>query len=76
MHDRLFSRELGDLSHQALATSITNDLISSFGRASQHRFDGGDLEDQDGFYASSHDSLVAHRAGVKSLAIDKFYGKQ
>jgi hypothetical protein len=75
MHDRFFLRELGDLSHQAFATSITTDLLTSFGSARHQRFDGGDVDDQDGFYPSSHESKVAHRAGVKSLAIDKFYGK-
>jgi hypothetical protein len=75
MHDRVFSRELGDLGRQAFTTSVTADLITSFGRARQHRFEGGDLGDEDGVNTSNHESTIAHRAGVKSLAIDKFRGK-
>jgi hypothetical protein len=75
MHGRLFSRELGDVTHQAFSTTVTSGLLSSFAASPQHRFDGGEVHEQDEFYTSRREAMVAHRAGIKALAIDKFYGK-
>ena len=83
MTSNLFGRALGTISPQALQKAETSRLLSSLQAAPGIRFDGssdgatpasaqqhrnGDEEDGSG-------GVWAHKAGVNSLAIDKFEGR-
>ena len=81
MTSNLFGRALGTISPQVLQRAETSRLLSSLQAAPGVRFDGsgdgassaqqhrkGDEEDGLG-------GLWAHKAGVNSLAIDKFEGR-
>lgn len=74
MHDRIFARELGSLSPRDFATAVTADLINDFDLAQHHRFDGAASAAGGG--GQPHEtSIVAHRGGSNTLAIEKFDGK-
>ena len=82
MTSNLFGRALGTISPQALQKAETSRLLSSLQAAPGIRFDGsdratpvsappypnGDEEDGSG-------GVWVHKAGVNSLAIDKFEGR-
>ena len=80
MTSNLFGRALGSISPQALQKAETSRLLSSLQAAPRVRFDGsdeatpvrakgnGDEEDEVG-------GIWAHKAGVNSLAIDRFEGR-
>ena len=82
MTSNLFGRALGSISPQALQKAETSRLLSSLQAAPGIRFDGsdgatatrvqhrnGDEEDEQGVRIS------AHKAGVNSIAIDRFEGR-
>lgn len=81
MTSNLFGRALGSISPQALQKAETSRLLHSLQAASSVRFDGSDgaaparaqprSEDEE----ARLDGIWAHRAGVNSLAIDRFEGR-
>ena len=78
MHDRILARELGSLSGRDFAKSVTADLINDFGLAQHHRFHGtvgAGTVDTSSFGEPHETSIVAHRGGANTLAIEKFDGK-
>ena len=84
MTSNLFGRALGTISPQALQRAETSRLLSSLQAAPGIRFDGGDdgaapasaqRQDRNGDEEDGPGGVWAHKAGVNSLAIDKFEGR-
>ena len=82
MTSNLFGRALGTISPQALQRAETSRLLSSLQAAPDIKFNGSDgatpasaqhhrnKDEEDG-----SGGVWAHKAGVNSLAIDKFEGR-
>ena len=83
MTSNLFGRALGTISPQALQRAETSRLLSSLQAAPGIRFDGSDgstpasaqRQDRNGDEEDGSGGVWAHKAGVNSLAIDKFEGR-
>jgi DNA excision repair protein ERCC-8 len=77
MNAFLLNRQLGSISHQALAKAQNNRLLKAL-HGTEVRFA---LENQSGAgLSSTRDGVsrvrdVAHAAGVNSIAIDRFEGR-
>lgn len=82
MTSNLFGRALGFISPQALQKAETSRLLHSLQAAPSVRFDGSDgaaparaQQRRNGDEEDRLDGIWAHRAGVNSLAIDRFEGR-
>lgn len=81
MTSNLFGRALGSISPQTLQKAETSRLLHSLQAAPSIRFDGSDgaaparAQRRSGDEEDRPDSIWAHRAGVNSLAIDRFEGR-
>ena len=83
MTSNLFGRALGTISPQALQKAETSRLLSSLQAAPGIRFDGSSdgaapasaQQHPNGDGEDGSDGVWAHKAGVNSLAIDKFEGR-
>lgn len=81
MTSNLFGRALGSISPQALQKAETSRLLHSLQAAPSVRFDGSDgaaparAQRRNGNEEDRLDGIWAHRAGVNSLAIDRFEGR-
>ena len=82
MTSNLFGRALGTISPQALQRAETSRLLSSLQAAPGIRFDGSDgatpasaQQHRNGDGEDGPGGVWAHKAGVNSLAIDKFEGR-
>lgn len=82
MTSNLFGRALGSISPQALQQAETSRLLSSLQAAPGVRFDGSDGGAPARAQQRNRDEeddlgggIWAHKAGVNSLAIDRFEGR-
>lgn len=82
MTSNLFGRALGTISPQALQRAETSRLLNSLQTAPGIRFDGSDgaapasaQQHRSGVGEDGSGEVWAHKAGVNSLAIDKFEGR-
>ena len=78
MHDRILARELGSLSSRDFSRSVTTDLVNDFALAQHHRFDGtsgAGIWDASVSGRPHETSIVAHKGGANTIAIEKFDGK-
>ena len=80
MTSNLFGRALGSISPQALQKAETSRLLSSLQAAPGVRFDGSDGATRVRTKGNGHEEdevggICAHKAGVNSLAIDRFEGR-
>ncbi len=80
MTSNLFGRALGYVSPQALQRAETSRLLDSLEAAPSVRFDGSDgaastKAQRTGDGEAESGGIWAHKAGVNSLAIDRFEGR-
>lgn len=73
MNSYLFGRALGTVSSQSLQRAHCVGLLHAIQPAPGIRFDGSDGQHHDGNL--ERDTVLAHKAGVNCITIDKFEGR-